>query len=102
VVNAEPHVCAGLADACNIFAGPEAARKLSVLRAHCDAVGRDYDDIEKTAIFAIDPSSTTDDIAATAIGLANAGFIAACIYARDITEPGRIIGLFTDAAARLN
>ncbi len=50
------------ADACNIFGGPEAARKLDVLRAHCDAVGRDYDEIEKTAIFAIDPASTTDDI----------------------------------------
>jgi F420-dependent oxidoreductase-like protein len=89
------------ADACNIFAGPDAARKLDVLRAHCDAVGRDYDDIEKTAIFAIDPASTADDIVATASGMAEVGFTAAYVYAREITEPGRIIALLADAAARL-
>jgi alkanesulfonate monooxygenase len=49
------------ADACNIAAGPEAGRKLDVLRAHCDAVGRTYDQIEKTAMFSIDPTSTADD-----------------------------------------
>ncbi|HEX4834450.1 MAG TPA: LLM class F420-dependent oxidoreductase [Trebonia sp.] len=37
------------ADSCNIFAGPELARKLDVLREHCAALGRDYDEIEKTA-----------------------------------------------------
>jgi F420-dependent oxidoreductase-like protein len=38
------------ADACNIFGGPdEVAHKLDVLRRHCDDVGRDYDEIEKTA-----------------------------------------------------
>src|SRR5439155_1524566 len=35
-------------DACNIFPGPELARKLDVLREHCDAVGRDYEEIQKT------------------------------------------------------
>jgi alkanesulfonate monooxygenase len=37
------------ADACNIFAGAEAAHKLDVLRGHCEREGRDYDSIEKTA-----------------------------------------------------
>lgn len=38
------------ADACNIFGGPdEVAHKLDVLRRHCEEVGRDYDEIEKTA-----------------------------------------------------
>jgi F420-dependent oxidoreductase-like protein len=36
------------ADACNIFDSPEVARKLEVLREHCAAEGRDYDEIEKT------------------------------------------------------
>lgn len=37
------------ADACNLFGGPdEIAHKLDVLRRHCDDVGRDYDEIEKT------------------------------------------------------
>ena len=34
--------------------GPEVARKLDVLRAHCDAEGRDYDDITKTCYFLFD------------------------------------------------
>ncbi|MGX7677970.1 LLM class F420-dependent oxidoreductase [Jatrophihabitans sp. DSM 45814] len=38
------------ADACNIFAGPEAAHKLEVLREHCEREGRDYTSIEKTAL----------------------------------------------------
>jgi F420-dependent oxidoreductase-like protein len=36
------------ADACNLFDTPEVARKLEVLHEHCEAVGRDYDTIEKT------------------------------------------------------
>jgi F420-dependent oxidoreductase-like protein len=41
------------ADACNLFGqiGLEALRgKLDVLKRHCDAVGRDYERIEKTAL----------------------------------------------------
>jgi len=37
------------ADACNIFDTPELAHKLQVLRDHCDRLGRDYAQIEKTA-----------------------------------------------------
>ncbi len=43
------------AQACNLFDSPELAHKLEVLRAHCDAVGRDYDDIEKTVMLRLDP-----------------------------------------------
>ena len=42
------------ADACNLFPGPDLARKLDVLRAHCDAEGRDYDEITKTCYFVFD------------------------------------------------
>ncbi len=41
------------ADACNLFASsqPDVLRnKLDVLRAHCDALGRDYGSIEKTTL----------------------------------------------------
>lgn len=41
------------ADACNMFNVPDLAHKLAVLRAHCDDVGRDYDEIEKTVLFPI-------------------------------------------------
>jgi len=42
------------ADACNLFPTPDLARKLDVLRAHCDAEGRDYDEITKTCYFRFD------------------------------------------------
>ncbi len=41
------------ADACNLFAGmgPAVLRsKLDILKGHCDAIGRDYASIEKTAL----------------------------------------------------
>jgi F420-dependent oxidoreductase-like protein len=45
------------ADATNLFPGPDLARKLGVLRAHCDAAGRDYDTIRKTVYFPFDPGA---------------------------------------------
>jgi F420-dependent oxidoreductase-like protein len=47
------------ADACNVFAvtPEEVKRKLDVLRAHCDAEGRDYDSIRKTIIGRVDPEA---------------------------------------------
>jgi F420-dependent oxidoreductase-like protein len=49
------------ADACNFFDLPapfaeDLPHKLDVLRAHCEAVGRDYDAIEKTTLTAFDLS----------------------------------------------
>jgi F420-dependent oxidoreductase-like protein len=45
-------LAARYADACNVFgSSPEdVAHKLNVLRAHCDAEGRDYDRITKTVL----------------------------------------------------
>ena len=42
------------AQACNLFPGPDLPRKLDVLRSHCDAEGRDYDEITKTCYFTFD------------------------------------------------
>jgi F420-dependent oxidoreductase-like protein len=45
------------ADACNFFeplGAAEIGRKLDVLRGHCEAVGRPYDDIAKTIVALID------------------------------------------------
>ena len=50
------------AQACNLFAGPELARKLEVLREHCETVGRDYDEIEKTVMFTIDPGKDGEKV----------------------------------------
>jgi alkanesulfonate monooxygenase len=38
------------AQACNLLDTPQLKHKLDVLRGHCEAVGRDYDDIEKTVL----------------------------------------------------
>jgi F420-dependent oxidoreductase-like protein len=42
------------ADACNLFPSPEVQHKLDVLKAHCDDVGRDYDEIQKTVLYNFD------------------------------------------------
>jgi F420-dependent oxidoreductase-like protein len=65
------------ADACNLFAGRDEARKLDVLRQHCAAVGRDYDTIYKTAHYWFDPSRGTQRIIDDLGALAELGFDAA-------------------------
>ena len=42
------------ADACSLRPKPEIPEKLDVLRRHCEAEGRDYEEIEKTCAFAFD------------------------------------------------
>jgi F420-dependent oxidoreductase-like protein len=42
------------AQSCNLFAGPEVAHKLDVLRRHCETEGRNYDKIEKTVSYRFD------------------------------------------------
>jgi alkanesulfonate monooxygenase SsuD/methylene tetrahydromethanopterin reductase-like flavin-dependent oxidoreductase (luciferase family) len=42
------------ADACNLFPSDELAHKFDVLRQHCEDVGRNYDEIEKTVMMPLD------------------------------------------------
>jgi F420-dependent oxidoreductase-like protein len=68
------------ARACNLFPGPDLARKLDVLRAHCEAEGRDYDDILKTCYFHFDVGANgekTAEIVDRLGELADLGFQAA-------------------------
>jgi F420-dependent oxidoreductase-like protein len=65
------------ADACNLFTGRDEGRKLEVLRQHCDAVGRDYDTIYKTAYYSFDPAKGTQRIVDELGALAALGFDAA-------------------------
>jgi hypothetical protein len=53
------------AQACNLFDSPDLAHKLDVLRGHCDALGRDYDEIEKTVMGAVDPGPGGANVDAT-------------------------------------
>ncbi len=70
------------ADACNInvLDPAEAGRKLGVLRQHCADVGRDYDEIEKTAQVRYNLGENGENIQATienAHALAELGFTVA-------------------------
>ena len=53
------------AQACNLFGGPDLAHKLDVLRQHCETEGRDYDEIEKTAVFRFDVGDDGERVAST-------------------------------------
>jgi F420-dependent oxidoreductase-like protein len=50
------------AQACNLFPGPELEHKLDVLRGHCETIGRDYDDIEKTVMLSLDPGPNGENV----------------------------------------
>lgn len=50
------------AQACNLFFSPHVEHKLEVLRAHCEREGRDYDDIEKTVMFTLDPGDDGEHV----------------------------------------
>jgi alkanesulfonate monooxygenase SsuD/methylene tetrahydromethanopterin reductase-like flavin-dependent oxidoreductase (luciferase family) len=72
-------------DACNFFArlGPEMLRhKLDVLKRHCDDVGRDYQDIERTTLSTVvlaPGKMSPRDVIAHIQGLAELG-IQHCIF----------------------
>ncbi len=63
------------ADACNLFgeSADVVAHKLDVLRRHCDDVGRDYDEIEKTVIAMGDPLGDRDGFLRDMAGYADLG-----------------------------
>jgi F420-dependent oxidoreductase-like protein len=50
------------AQACNLFPSPDLEHKLEVLREHCHAVGRDYDEIEKTIMYPMDPGPNGENV----------------------------------------
>jgi F420-dependent oxidoreductase-like protein len=85
------------AQACNLFPGPDLPHKLDVLRAHCDAEGRDYDDILKTCYFIFDVGEKGEKAAEVVdqLGeLAGLGFQAAIGAVANVWEltPLEIIG----------
>ena len=88
---------ARFADACNLWPTPEVPHKLQVLRAHCEAVGRDYDAIEKTAMFHLDVGETGEKVDAI-IGqlrwLAGMGIQTVIVGVKDVwrIKPLEIIG----------
>jgi alkanesulfonate monooxygenase SsuD/methylene tetrahydromethanopterin reductase-like flavin-dependent oxidoreductase (luciferase family) len=85
------------AQACNLFPTADLAHKLDVLRGHCDAEGRDYDEITKTCYFIFDPGAKgehTGEMIDRLGQLAQMGFQAAVGRVADVWEvtPLEIIG----------
>jgi F420-dependent oxidoreductase-like protein len=85
------------AQACNLFPGPDLPHKLDVLREHCAAEGRDYDEIEKTCYFRFDVGAKGENAAQVVDqlgGLAELGFdtaIGGVVNVWDVT-PLEVIG----------
>jgi F420-dependent oxidoreductase-like protein len=93
------------AQACNLFAGPELEHKLDVLRGHCEAVGRDYDEIEKTVMVQLDPGEKgekVDDLLAQLQDLAKLGVQEAHGWVPRVSEitPLEILGREVIPAAK--
>jgi F420-dependent oxidoreductase-like protein len=81
------------AQACNLFAGTDLDRKLDVLRGHCEAEGRDYDEIEKTVLVPLDPGEkgeNIDDLLTQLRGLARLGVGEAHGWLSRVWETGRL------------
>jgi F420-dependent oxidoreductase-like protein len=75
------------ADACNLFATPDVAHKLDVLREHCAREGRDYDEILKTCYYAFNVGPDGERVAevlADLRRLADLGFQAAIGSVTDV------------------
>ncbi|SEF18006.1 LLM class F420-dependent oxidoreductase [Jiangella alba] len=66
------------ADACNLFDIPDGGQtvrhKLDVLARHCDAVGRPFDEIEKTLAMALEPGESAASFAGRARAARDLGF----------------------------
>ncbi|WP_066361938.1 LLM class F420-dependent oxidoreductase [Herbidospora mongoliensis] len=75
-------------DACNLFpAAPDQLRhKLDVLRGHCEAVGRNYDDIQKTIYYIYDTSQGAQKIVDDLGGYAELGFSLAIGQVKGVHE----------------
>ncbi|WP_419996172.1 TIGR03560 family F420-dependent LLM class oxidoreductase [Streptomyces boninensis] len=65
------------ADACNLFDVPDGGatirRKLAVLARHCEAAGRPYEEIAKTASTRLEPGADGEELAERCEGLAELG-----------------------------
>jgi F420-dependent oxidoreductase-like protein len=85
------------AQMCNLFATPDLAHKLDVLREHCANEGRNYDEIEKTAYYRFDTGTDgdrVDEMIGELKGLADLGIDTAIGVVRDVhaITPLEIIG----------
>jgi F420-dependent oxidoreductase-like protein len=89
------------ATACNLFFRPDSARRLDVLRSHCDAVGRDYERIEKTTTIALDASSDRSQLLGLLSQARDTGFTTAYLYARN-PSPLAVVDLLAEVIPEIS
>jgi len=85
------------ADACNVFGRPEAiARKYAILDAHCAAVGRDPDEIERSTLQDVrlaaagGSGESPDEVVERFGDLADAGAQHVIVDLKGVHEAGRL------------
>jgi F420-dependent oxidoreductase-like protein len=98
------------ADACNLFDIPDGGatirRKLGVLARHCEAVGRPYEEIEKTVSTRLEPGESPDHFAGrcaalAAVGIEHAVVITAGPWTEDaVATLGSVVAAVAPAGGR--
>jgi alkanesulfonate monooxygenase SsuD/methylene tetrahydromethanopterin reductase-like flavin-dependent oxidoreductase (luciferase family) len=84
------------ADATNVFGGPDMLRRTyDILAGHCEAVGRPFEEIERTTLQSTrlssdgrDRTETPEAAAARFAALAGAGAQHVIVGIKDIEQPG--------------
>jgi F420-dependent oxidoreductase-like protein len=85
-------LAAQYADACNLFGGSEQLRrKYAVLREHCQAIGRRYDEIERTTLQRVDlDKESPAEIAERFAALGEAGAQQVIFNVRGVNDTTRL------------
>jgi F420-dependent oxidoreductase-like protein len=96
------------ADACNVFGGPAAIHhKYEVLREHCETIGRDPDEIERSTLQNVrlgvggGPGESAHEIVDRFGELADAGAQHVIFGAQDVSDPRTIEALGRDVLPAL-
>jgi F420-dependent oxidoreductase-like protein len=89
------------ADACNLFDSPAIAHKLDVLRGHCERVGRDYAEIDKTALTLLAADASVDQTVETVGRLAAVGIEHVIFSAPTAHRAGRV-SILAEAARQVS
>jgi F420-dependent oxidoreductase-like protein len=91
------------ADACNVFGGPERiAHKFGVLREHCDRLGRNYDEIERSNLQSVDIDAESPDELVQRFGsLGEAGAQHIIFSVRGVADTSRLERLGAEVLPQL-
>jgi len=103
------NLVARYADATNVFGGPvQIAHKYEVLRQHCEAVGRPFDEIERSTLQSVrlpgtapEHTSTPAEIVDRFGELGDAGAQHIIFSVRGVEEPGRLETIGRDILPQL-